>query len=382
MPTVHSPDPRAEVAHPYRSRAALVSKLRARSAFVVAAASLASCLVAAPAFAAPATSKSASSSAATPALTVNVPPAVTGQSYTQPIGFESFNPTSEMMTATSGLPAGVTLSPTGVLSAAVSPAAGSYTIQADISPAPAAASNGVIDIALTVVPAGSATAKMVQGTASPAAPSLAPLIAPTLGGRIACSGYSGCNTSTSTFGGDAIGHPMTQWTETGQNFNGSCNYSNFPVWMTNNSGGADMGVFIDDSIDANHSFTNREALIACAYNLGQQVIVVGMGSDETGQVLDMPNGEQAGQELIWYPYCNGQPTTGTGGMPTLSQMSSLGYTVQQNYVPGGCNSGATAAEHQTEWNAAWNQVNGTYDYTINSLGRQIWSPWGDLLASY
>jgi hypothetical protein len=223
----------------------------------------------------------------------------------------------------------------------------------------------------------------MQGKPSSSQSLVTPLVAPTLGGRIACSGYAGCNTSTSTFGGDAIGHPMTQWTETGQNMGSGCNYGNFPVWMTNNAGGAHMGVYIDDSVDGNRSYTNREALISCAWNTGQQVIIVGMGMDETGQVLDQPNGEQAGQILDWYPYCNGNVISGaTANPPSLGSISSLGYVIQQNYVRPGCSSGATGPEHTNMWNYAWGQVNSTYDYTINSLGRQIWSPWGDLLANY
>lgn len=318
-------------------------------------------------------------------LTVNVPPAIAGESYTQQIGFQSFVPGSEAMTAISGLPDGVSLSPMGVLSADQTVGVGSYTIQAGLTPAPAAAPTGVIDIAFTVVAPGSSIADLMQG--KPSSDSLqalvTPLVAPTLGGRIACSGYAGCNTSTSTFGGDAIGHPMTQWSETGQNMGSGCDDGNYPVWMTNNAGGAQMGVYIDDSIDGNHSFTHREALISCAWNTGQQVIIVGMHTDETGQVLDQPNGEQAGQILDFYPYCNGLPAPpSTGGLYSLSQMSSLGFVTQQYYVPPGCSSGASQQNHTDEWNAAWKELNGTYDYTINSLGRQIWSPWGDLLASY
>jgi hypothetical protein len=314
-----------------------------------------------------------------------VPPAIAGQSYRQQIGFESFDPAQEMMTATDGLPAGISLSPTGVLSAAVTPAPGSYTVQASITPAPAADPSGVIDIALTVVAPGSSIAEMEQGTApAVSSPFVTPLVAPTLGGRIACSGYAGCNaTSTPPLGDDNRGHPMTQWTETSQNMGSGCNYSNFPVWITNNANGQDMGVFIEGDIDGDHSFTHREALIACAYNAGWQVVLVGMHTDETGQVLDMPNGEQAGQILYFYPYCNGLPAPpSTGGLYSLSQMSSLGFVTQQNYVPPGCSSGASSQNHTDEWNAAWNELQGAYDYTINSLGRQIWSPWGDLLASY
>jgi len=347
---------------------------------------LAFCLAASPAFAASSNAPS-SPSATNSILTINLPPAVAGESYTQQIGFESFDPATEMMTATSGLPAGMSLSPTGVLSAEVSPAAGTYTIQASVSPAPAAASTGVIDIALTVAAPGSAIAETTQGRSPAAAPAITPLVAPSLGGRIACAGYPGCNTSTSTFGADAIGHPMTQWSETGSNWNGACNYANFPVTITNNANGQYMGVYIDNEVDSPGSFSERSALVSCAWQYGAEVILVGMYPSEQHNVIDMPNGEPAGTMLEWYPYCNGTATY-SANPPHPGNMGSEGYVVQQYYVPPGCSSGATGTEHQSEWNAAWNGyggysgINSIYDYWINSLGRQIWSPWGDLLASY
>ena len=69
--------------------------------------------------------------------------------------------------------------------------------------------------------------------------------------------------------------------------------------------------------------------------------------------------------------------------PATGSIEELGYVVQQNFVWPGCSSGATASEHQTEWNYAWGQVDGTYDVLFDPNSRSYYvSAYGDLLGSF
>jgi hypothetical protein len=339
----------------------------------------------------------ATGSAASSVLTVYLPPAVAGQPYTQQVGFDGFNPTVEMLTAISGLPAGVSLAPNGIVSATPGTATGSYTITASIAPAPAAASTSIIDIELAVAPPGSSLADMVQGTPAPAVAELVtPLTSIPEGGRIACPGYTNCNTSSGPIGTDADGEWMTQWSDTGVStwpvVNGysPCNIKGWPVNITNNANGQNIGVYIDDTVDNGTSVANEEALVTCAYNLGARVIVTGIPWNNKTAVLDQPNGEPAGAMLEWYPYpqspCNPQDGSGTN-VPHVSAISELGYIVQQNFIWPNCSSGA-GTNHQTLWNQAWYGyggqpgINGAYDLWLNPTGHWVVSPYGDLLTNY
>lgn len=322
-------------------------------------------------------------------VTVMLPPAAAGESYTQLVGLPSFNSASQIMTATSGLPAGVSLSPAGVLSAPVSPGIGSYTIQADINPAPAGVGAGTIDIVLTVLAPGN-VANMVQGNAeATVAPSLAPPPIPPLSGRVACPGYANCNSSSGPIGTDNQGEWMTQWQASG--IDSGCTYAGYnPAYVTNTANGQTIGAYVDDS---DGTVGDRETLITCAYNQGYDVILAGMAWTETNLIFDQPNGEAAGTMLEWYPYphssCN--PQDGKPVQPpnlTNGSMEELGYITQQNFTwsianPNWCSTGATQSQHQTEWNYAWGQVDGTYDQLVNPYTHRLYtSPYGDLVGNY
>jgi len=349
----------------------------------------------------------AASSTSIPKL--SVPAATQASAYTQQLAVPGGAADEYSFTAVDPLPPGLAISAGGVLSGTPTAKPGPYTIEVELVPLSNADVSQTtpmyIDVELTIqpslaiqqetndipapVPWSPATADLPAKATGSQTSAVVPLDVaggnPTLGGRIACSGSPGCNTSGSTFGTDSGGNAMTQWTQVydGSAEATSCSVKGYTAdYIENTANGAQMGAYVDDSADSGPGvYTNRQTLVNCLAAQGVQVILVGLYPSETGTSFETSNGVIAGSMLEWYPYCwvNGtnEPAGYTGypqyDPPSWGQIAALGYIVQQNYYDesDGCTAGPTTAQHNTEWNYAWGQIDDA-----------AFGPYNDLLASF
>lgn len=278
--------------------------------------------------------------------------------------------------ATSGtLPAGLTLSTSGLLSGTPTAKPGRYTVTVDVTPVGCASSASIGTFTLQFS-LGPSAATVNEAATLPAGASAATATStpgsPSLHGRIACSGYSGCNTTCATFACDGLGNPMTRWYESSTGDSRCSAAGNNPVKVYNSNTSAYIGVYIDNEVDSSPGVTtNRQALVNCEGNLGTQIILVGLYPAETNVELSTPQGQLTGDMLEWYPFCNHQVYYQNEYPPAWDHFSGIGYITQLDFVPPGCSSGATSTQASDEWNYAWGQVK--YQWT---------TPYLDLIGQY
>jgi hypothetical protein len=201
-------------------------------------------------------------------------------------------------------------------------------------------------------------------------------------GQVYCTTL-GCNTQCSQFACDSSGRALTPFYVDGtRDPNCAANFNN-PAYVYNSDSNAPIGVYIDNEVDSQGSFANRQALVNCTdQESPQQLILVTEYPAETnGNVqptVTNGQGDTVGNMLEWYPYCNGHVYYKHKQQypAPLSSIGPNGYMSQGAFVPPGCRSGATATEQSNLWNVEWGYVNGsTFTYTAGA------TTIGDLLGT-
>lgn len=201
-------------------------------------------------------------------------------------------------------------------------------------------------------------------------------------GQVYCTTFA-CNSQCSQFACDSSGRPLTPFYIDGtRDPNCAADFNN-PAYVYNSGSNTQIGVYIDNEVDPQGTFANRQALVNCEdQESPQQLILVGeWPSETTGNVqptVTNGQGDTVGNMLEWYPYCNGRVYYKHKQQfpPPLNSHGPNGYMSQGVFVPPGCRSGATVSQQSALWNAEWGFVNGS-TFTYASGATTI----GDLLGT-